>query len=390
MCHLFFLLQKKNKQNFKIIINKYSKKSFTLSDNKKMISSEEIPDKQVFQYKLDHSIVLHVFKNKKFVFVAPEPLKDITVRSFMDASTLIKGRISFPYADWERVSTKDNYWTGWKYEQHINKLNILNQDPPMELTEPDKNQSQKNSQTNVNVFSEDITSVIEIPVNPFTIPPENWDSVLISKWIQYQTLSDEVDGVLEIPLKKITHFRRYGMNFRFEFLCIWDCNGKEAYTWLKYVDLIRISNYAQYLKRYWNILVEKDKHWDQIEEVQSDIELDEIDIIIPEAVEENNNNTENRKSKKKFKKEDVVRPLKKVQQEEKSKQEQEQEQDDDDSEDFDDVKSLTNKLDDGNSNNQEIEECQDDIRFSKSATGSLPIYKVKKFPTVELSKHSRV
>ena len=362
-----------------------------------MINSEEIPDELTFQYKLNPLIVLHVFKNKQFVFDSPENIKGKSVNSFMDASTFIKGRISYPYADWERISTKENYWTAWKYEQYINKIKILNQDISMDSSEPDKIQPQKLLPANTtifseetNIFSEETTSVIEKPLNPFLIPTENWDSTLVSKWIQYQTLSDEVDGALEIPLKKITHFRRYGMNFRFEFLCIWDCNGKEAYTWLKYVDLIRISNYAQYLKRYWNISIEKDKHWDQIEEVQSDIELDEVELNIPETVEDNI--TEHKKSKKKFKKEDVVRPRKKIQQEEEKKQEEEEE-DDDDSEDFDndnDIKSFTKKMSDGNSNHQEIEECQDDVRFSKSATDSLSIYKVKKFPIVELPKHLRV
>lgn len=233
----------------------------------------EIPDSLLLHYRWDDRVKGRYYKDQTFRFVSPKSLEGDTLNSIVDASIHLKGDICFPYNDWIIEHPQNGFWTAWKYERYTHpNSSYFNQHA---FSNP--------SHISNNMFVEDESEEDETdykqPQNPFEVPHDQWTSSLVSDWIS----RNDPDPKQNLILQRITHFRRYGEECRFEFLCEWKIPKSHcgpARTWVKYIDLIKVPQYLNYLKRKkWDIQSEKNKHFEE-EEGNDD---DDSDLDIPEV-----------------------------------------------------------------------------------------------------------
>jgi hypothetical protein len=253
------------------------------SNTTKVSYSDDLPKLINIQHKLYPSVTAIYTKNKKITFQSPPHLKGLIVNNIFDASFKVRGKISFPFSEWE-LSPPSKYWNVWLYEKRVSealkqkeKQKFMTQcESPSEFELKHKNSGGGGGGgggdgggggggggDDDDEDDEDDDDEKKYG-SPFDVHPSKWDSGLVSNWINN-------GGQPHLKLIEITHFRRYDLGRCFEFLCIWGFTHPQtttattASTWLKYSDLVQIEEYEKYLKSRWDIKIEKDKNWEEFE-----------------------------------------------------------------------------------------------------------------------------
>ena len=279
-------------------------------DNKKtlaLITQEyaiPIPPFLIIKHKLHADVEALYSADQKITFQKPPKLKGIVVNNLFNASLRVQkqNKFSFPFSEWV-IEPKSTYWTPWLYEKRISETakNKLITIPPVQKGIVLRNDSNNNNNNN---NKPEIVHLVETTDNnnndgdndgddnnnnnnnddeidddeddndanknniksPLDIEPTKWTSEIVALWI-----SSQKTPVLK--LHEITHFRRYGQQRCFEFLCHFFANNPTENTtknvvspcvqvWVKYSDLMKIGDYEKYVKERWDIKIESDCNYE--------------------------------------------------------------------------------------------------------------------------------
>lgn len=222
------------------------------------MSQSFFPEKITLTYKFplkaspEENVEIDYYSNGKIVFTKPPKLCGTTVTTLfvatMEARKWLIGRDNpcsvFHY--WTVQPPHDEKWTPFTFEKYIytKPVNMIPEPPEAEET------STKTTHA--------------VPVHPFQIPSEKWNSRVVLDWIEYVRANASKTPDLEhIPLLEITHFRRIGLDCLFEFLCCWQTPHGPVKTWQKLAHLMTVKAYWQYICERWNVQDEKEKHFEE-------------------------------------------------------------------------------------------------------------------------------
>lgn len=229
------------------------------------VMEHSLPDCIHLQYALNPAIRATYTKNKKITFTSPDELKGRVAKNIFEASFIVRNVPSFPYSDWI-VTDESNAWTVSSYERsvttYIKRLKQASDGGNGGVADPATIDWEDNEQKDL--------------VDLSTLPWDQWTSEKISHWICYHQQPP-------LPLKEISHFRRYGPGLSFEFLCHWNGNKSlnPIMTWQKYSDLQQNSTYASYIRPRWDSKVERERNWE--DEIDRHAKEEGFDIILPEV-----------------------------------------------------------------------------------------------------------
>lgn len=199
-------------------------------------------------------------------------------RNLFEATIFMFGKIADPWTSWVAADQNAKF-TPWRYfkevlKRHPKPMHIFG---PSDSVPIDENDAGEIIYPITSSDIEELNFPQPVPtqtiVDPRTRPKREWTSELMSRWMQRPEKVLRANPDTIIPLKHISHFRRYGNGKCFEFLCQWVTPPKDDQsqsgtkrTWQKWVDLIRVGDYMRVLKATgWNMDIEKDVNWETID-----------------------------------------------------------------------------------------------------------------------------
>jgi hypothetical protein len=226
--------------------------------------SHYIPDSIPIQYALNPQIKAVYTKYKKITFISPEELKGRVVNNLFEASFVVRNVPSFPYSDWivvdkEGGESQSKTWNVWSFERSATTYmkRLKTSETPQHST----------------IQTEPDDTIRTDVIDPRTIQHDQWTSDLVADWIC--SMQKPI-----LPLKRITHFRRYGAGLSFEFLCVWDLKGRQISTWQKYTTIMQQKIYEDYLRTHWDSKIEKERNWE--DEIDRNTKDEGFDVNLPE------------------------------------------------------------------------------------------------------------
>lgn len=234
---------------------------------------DDLPDSIEYYNPKDPNIRVKMLNNGSVIFESPPQYKGKKFKSILNATLFIYPTALNVFKFWK---TKDKYWTVFNYEREIYGKNT----PKSTLVRTESlsnelKQEYKHVDDYLTKLMNKVDHKTDDSFNIFEVGLDLWDSKLISKWINRPNRNNKGN----IMLNDVTHFRRYGQGMQFEFLCEWkvkDDGEKNPKTWVKYSDMIKVNAYYQFLKNGgWDMIKEKDNHWEEKEDTDNNFFLPE-------------------------------------------------------------------------------------------------------------------
>lgn len=243
---------------------------------------EAYPEKLIIRSRVklkpdDPTVVAEYVGSKRLIRVVagPPEVKKLTSSDLLKLHhRLYQHRVMLPFAEWviQSPETSDQYWTLFRYDKLVGGMarSTKPRDVVMVVEKEEEEEKKKEKKEEVEEDEEesggdDDDNSAQVDVRKF---PVDWDETQVKRWI---------GKYLNFPAPdQITHYRRYGDLYCFEFLCKWMVHAhlEPEQCWVQLVDL---------QKRYPTLLREK-YGWDIREQVTRNFEEDDTRSISEKSV----------------------------------------------------------------------------------------------------------